>query len=284
MSPGRIGTLALRNRIIMASMGTNLAEPTGHVGERSIRFYEERAKGGVGLIVIGVASVAFPAGACNVNQVAISDDKFIPDLKKLTDRIHAHGAKCAIQLQHAGKVARMDIAHGRPMWVPSEFQYDTGDLLKNLTSDEMAAVTSSIMKEGAGISFQVMTDEDISAAIKYFSDAAQRAIQAGFDGIEIHGAHGYLISSFISPKTNLRTDEYGGSVENRSRLLTDVIKATRKRVGDDFPIWCRIDGKEIDVEGGISIEDAKQTAVYAEKAGADAVHISAYGNPAKSAA
>jgi len=284
LTPGNIGSLELRNRIIVSSMGENLAEPDGFMGERMQRFYEERAKGGAGLIIIGVASVAHPAGTGNVNQVAISDDKFIPTLTQFTDRIHAHGAKVAFQLHHGGKVARMDIPAGRPRLVPSEYVDDGGDLMADLTADEIAALTASMMKPGAVFEFHPMTTDEIKSLIGRFADAAERAKRAGADGVEIHGAHGYIISSFISPKTNKRSDEYGGSIENRARLLTDVIKAVRARVGDDFPVWCRLDGKEIMVEGGITAEMAQQTAMLAEAAGANAIHVSAYGNPSRTAA
>jgi 2,4-dienoyl-CoA reductase-like NADH-dependent reductase (Old Yellow Enzyme family)/thioredoxin reductase len=284
LAPGHIGKLELRNRIIVASMGENLAEPDGFMGERIQRFYEERAKGGAALIIIGVAGVAHPAGTSNVNQVGISDDKFIPKLKQFADRIHAQGAKVALQLHHGGKVARMDIPGGRARLVPSEYVEDGGDLLTHLTDDEAATLTASMLQPGAVFDFHPMTTDDIKALIGRFADAAERAKRAGVDGVEIHGAHGYIISSFISPKTNKRTDEYGGSIENRARLLTEVIKAVRARVGNDFPVWCRLDGKEIMVDGGITEETAQQTAMLAEAAGADAIHVSVYGNPSKTAA
>ena len=126
LAPGRIGSLEIRNRILMSPMGSNLAQEDGHLGERIKRYYEERARGGVGLIIVGVGAISFPAGACNPNQIAISDDAFLPGLSDLTRRVHAHGAKIAIQLQHAGKVAVRDIADGRPMWAPSVVPYKAG--------------------------------------------------------------------------------------------------------------------------------------------------------------
>jgi 2,4-dienoyl-CoA reductase-like NADH-dependent reductase (Old Yellow Enzyme family) len=108
LSPGRIGAVEIRNRIVMAPMGSNLAEADGYVGERITRYYEARAQGGVGLIIVGVGAIAYPAGACIPNQVAISDDAFVPGLRSLTARVHTHGAKIAIQLQHSGKVARVE--------------------------------------------------------------------------------------------------------------------------------------------------------------------------------
>ncbi len=279
LSPGRIGSLETRNRIVMAPMGSNLAEASGHCGERIQRYYEERAKGGAGLVIMGVGAIAFPAGACNPNQVAISDDEFLPGLRAVADRVHAHGAKVAIQIQHAGKVATRDIAAGRPMWVPSVPELKAGDLFNDLTPEEVAGVTAYMAEPGARVRFHEMTHEDIAELIEMFAAAAERAKRAGFDGVEIHGAHGYIISCFLSPASNHRDDEYGGPLENRARLLVEVIRATRERVGPDFPLWCRLDSKEFRVEGGIAVEDAWRTAEMAEEAGVDAIHVSAYADP-----
>jgi 2,4-dienoyl-CoA reductase-like NADH-dependent reductase (Old Yellow Enzyme family) len=279
LAPGRIGALELRNRVVMTPMGSNLAQEDGHVGERSKRYYEARAKGGAGLVIVGVGAIAFPAGACIPNQVAISDDVFLPGLQDLTDRLHAHGAKVAIQLQHAGKVATQDMAAGRPMWVPSVPSLSAGDLLQDLTPDEVQGVIGYLAKPGAAVRFHEMTTEDIRTLIEMFADAAARARRAGFDGVEIHAAHGYLISAFLSPESNHREDEYGGPLESRARLLVEVIQAVKQRVGRDFPVWCRLDAKEFRIENGITAADAQRTAELAEAAGADAIHVSAYADP-----
>jgi hypothetical protein len=136
LSPGRIGQLELPNRIVMTPMGSNLAEPDGTLGERIIRYYEERARGGVGLLIVGVGAIAHPAGACNPNQVGISDDSFLPGLRELCRRVHAHGARIAVQLQHAGKVATRDMAAGRPMLTPSVPERKFGDLMNDMTAEE----------------------------------------------------------------------------------------------------------------------------------------------------
>jgi 2,4-dienoyl-CoA reductase-like NADH-dependent reductase (Old Yellow Enzyme family)/thioredoxin reductase len=279
LAPGRIASMEIRNRIVMAPMGSNLAAEDGHVGERLIRYYEERARGGVGLIIVGVGAVAHPAGVCIPKQVAISNDGFLPGLEALTRRLQAHGAKVAIQLQHGGKVARQDMEAGRPMWVPSVPTLAAGDLLNDLTPDEIQAVIGHLAKPGAAVRFHEMTTADIGVLIEQFADAAQRARRAGFDGVEIHAAHGYLLASFLSPASNRRTDEYGGSLENRARLLVEVIGAVKERAGSDFPVWCRLDGREFHIENGVTIEDAQHTAVLAEAAGADAIHVSAYADP-----
>ncbi|MFN8544428.1 MAG: FAD-dependent oxidoreductase [Candidatus Binatia bacterium] len=279
LAPGRIGTLETRNRIVMTPMGSNLAEPDGHVGERLVRYYEARARGGVGLVIVGVGAIAWPAGACLPNQVAISDDRFLPGLRMLTDRLHAHGAKVAIQLQHAGKVATQDMAAGRPMWVPSIPDLTAGDLFQDLSLEEIQRLTSYITAPGAAIAHHEMTRDDIRTVVTAFAHAADRARRAGFDGVEIHGAHGYLLSSFLSPASNHRTDDYGGPLENRARLLLEVIHAVRTQVGTAFPVWCRLDACEYRVEHGITEDDARRTAELAAAAGLDAIHVSAYADP-----
>jgi 2,4-dienoyl-CoA reductase-like NADH-dependent reductase (Old Yellow Enzyme family)/thioredoxin reductase len=276
LSPGRIGALQIRNRILMAPMGSNLAESDGTMGERIKRYYEERARGGVGLLIVGVGAIAFPAGACNPNQVAISDDRFIPDLRELTTRVHAQGAKVAMQLQHAGKVAVRDMVDGRAMWVPSEAKLKRGDLTHDLTAEEMQQFVGDLGQPGAKVHFHVMTERDIATLIEWFAAAAERAKRAGFDGIELHAGHGYMLSCFLSPATNHREDAYGGDIEGRARLLVEVIRAVKARVGAEFPVWCRIDAKEFRTPGGISEADGLRAAELAAEAGADAIHVSAY--------
>ncbi len=280
LSAGRIGRLELRNRIIMTPMGSNLAQSDGHCGERIQAYYEARAKGGAGMVIVGVGSISWPEGSCNPNQVAISRDEFIPGLKALTDRVHQHGCKAAIQIQHAGQIAVCDIAAGRPMLVPSTPKPKREDMTPALTADELATYVKSFTKEGAKIEYKVVDQNDIQQLVKDFADAAERAQRAGFDGVEIHAGHGYILSSFLSPASNQRDDDYGGSLENRARLLVEVLQAIRERVGDEFALWCRLDAKEFHIEGGITLEDACQTAKIAEKAGADAIHVSAYANNA----
>jgi len=279
LAPGRIGSLEIRNRILMSPMGSNLAEADGHVGERIIRYYEERARGGVGMAIVGVGAISFPAGACNPNQVAISDDAFLPGLSRLAERVHAHGAAIAIQLQHAGKVAVRDIVDGRPMWVPSVLPFKAGDLTSDLTKAEMERFVGSLSRPGARVAFHEMSGDDIAHLVERFADATDRAKRAGFDGVELHAGHGYILSSFLSPATNKRSDEYGGVIENRARFLVETLHAVKARVGASFPVWCRLDSKEFRTKGGIGEEDACRTAELAEAAGADAIHVSAYADP-----
>lgn len=284
LSSGRIGALELRNRIIMSPMGTNLSEADGHCGERIQAYYEARAKGGAGLLIVGVASIAWPSGACNPNQVAISSDEFLPGLRALAARIKQHGARAAIQLQHAGKVAVCDIAAGRPMLVPAIPHNSRDEMSAALTPEEMAAFVKSYTKKGARVEYKVADRDDIRELTERFAAAAERARRAGFDGVELHAGHGYILSEFLSPHVNQREDEYGGCLQNRARLLVEVIRAVKARAGRDFPVWCRIDSMEYRTEGGICLADAAATAVLAEAAGADAIHVSAYANPSSGAA
>jgi 2,4-dienoyl-CoA reductase (NADPH2) len=279
LAPGRIGPVEVRNRILLSAMGTNLAEPDGHAGERIQRHYEERARGGAGIVIAGVGAIAYPAGACIPRQLAISSDAFLPGLRALAKRVHAHGAKVAIQLQHAGKVATQDTAAGRPLWVPSAVAGKRGDLMNDLAPHEVAAIAAPFTKPGASFGFHEMTREDIATLVGWFADAADRVRRAGFDGVEIHGAHGYLLSSFLSPASNARTDEYGGTLENRARLLCEVIRAVKARVGGDLAVWVRLDATEFRVANGITLEDAQRSAELAEAAGADAIHVTAYADP-----
>jgi 2,4-dienoyl-CoA reductase-like NADH-dependent reductase (Old Yellow Enzyme family) len=279
LSPGRLGPLELKNRILMTPMGTNQERSDGQLGERILDYYEARARGGVALVIAGVAAITWPEGACNPNQAALSDDRFLPDWEELALRCHRHGAKVAAQLQHASKVAQEDVKAGRPMWVPSVPEAKAGDLFAELTREEVAKAASAYQAPGAKVAYHVMTEADIAYAVERFADAAARAQRAGLDGVELHAGHGYLLSAFLSPASNRRTDAYGGGLEGRARFLVETIRAVRARVGAGFAVWCRLDAKEFRIPGGIGEEDGRRAAALAEAAGADAVHVSAYADP-----
>ena len=271
--PGQIGTMRLKNRMFVTAMGTNLALADGSCGQSLIDYHERQAKGGAALIVMGVAGVAWPDGGNMPRQVAISDDRFIPGLKALADAVHAHDCKLATQLHHGGMVAAQDSREGRPVWVPSIPVNKSGNFINGFLPGELAAMFDA---DAPAMQFHVMDQTDIDKVIGQFADAAVRAKTAGLDGVEIHGGHGYLISEFLSPRTNKRDDLYGGTLENRARLLIDIIKAVRAAVGADYPVWCKLDSAEFGVEEGISLTDAKATAKMAEMAGVDAITVSAY--------
>lgn len=272
LSPGRIGSLELKNRIAVTAMGVSLSEDDGTVGEKMIAFHEEQAKGGVALIITGVAGVAWPVGAVATAQTAISDDKFIPGLKAMTDRVHAHGAKIAAQLHHGGFVAGYSSARwGHPLWGPAVPPPYKGDFMTYFLPEEMGGVGGV-----AAPALKILEQADIDLVVQQFGEGARRAKEAGFDGIEIHGGHGYLLSSFTSPVTNTRTDGYGGTRENRLRLTLEVIAAIRKAVGRDYPVWIKLDSREVGKPGGITIEDAVANAKMVEAAGVDAITVTAY--------
>jgi 2,4-dienoyl-CoA reductase (NADPH2) len=281
MSPGRIGELELRNRIMLAAMGSNFAEEDGSCGERIQAYYEERARGGAGLLVMETSTVAWPAGSTMPNMVGFSDERFLPGLASLADRVHRHGARIAAQLNHGGKVAQEDVAAGRDILVPSIPNKGRSDMFELLTPTELSNFVKAAGPDGRGPRYREMTREDIHWLVGKFADAAEIAVQAGFDAVEIHAGHGYVLSSFLSPAVNKRTDEYGGSRENRARLLCEVIAAVRDRVGAGFPILVRFDAFEYRIDGGITLADAVETARLAEAAGADALDVSAYGNTAR---
>ncbi|MFH0847443.1 MAG: FAD-dependent oxidoreductase [Chloroflexota bacterium] len=248
--PFSLGGMNLRNRIVMPPMVVRFATDDGFITDRSVAYYGARAKGGAGLI-IQEATFVRPDGQILANEPAIYDDRFIPGLRRVTEAIHRHGAKAAVQLIHGGRTAFFGIP-GVPIG-PSP----------------VAAPGYSVPKE--------MSLTDIGEVIDTFARAAYRARQAGYDAVEIHGAHGYLIDQFISPIANRRGDAYGGSVANRARLLVEVIGAVREALGRSFPVWCRINGREFGTEGGETLEDAREVARLAEKAGACAIHVSATG-------
>jgi 2,4-dienoyl-CoA reductase (NADPH2) len=279
LSPLRIGQVELRNRIAMAPMGVEIVEGDGKVREPVVRYYEERARGGAGLLITENTAACYPRGANTAHEIGVSDDAFIPGLKSLAEAVHAHGARIAIQLAHHGKVGRLDTVEGRALLMPSPPAPGQGRPLGplDLTHEEMALMAKAA--GGGRPTIREATHEDLAGLVSDFAAAAERARRAGFDAVEIHGAHGYIFSEFLSPAWNHREDEYGGSVENRARLLCEVIRACKARAGEDFTVWSRIDAHEFRIEGGIELEHAERTAELLEAAGADAIHVSAYSNP-----
>ncbi|MFZ3172380.1 MAG: NAD(P)/FAD-dependent oxidoreductase [Carboxydocellales bacterium] len=246
-SPFKIGSLELRNRIVMPPMGTGYPGPEGQVTQQMIAYFAERAKGGVGLIITEGFAV-FDMGKCCPSFLA-SRDEFIPQMKELTSVVHSYGAKIGKQIWHPGRQTTQEIMKGKPVVAPSPVPSPVGGLVP----DEL-------------------TEEGISEIIELFIRAAERAKLAGFDLVEIHAAGGYLPSQFLSPHINLRKDRWGGSIENRTRLLTEIIKGIKARVSQDFPVCVKFNGEDF-VAGGNTLIEAKQIAVLLQEAGADVLHV-----------
>jgi 2,4-dienoyl-CoA reductase (NADPH2) len=277
---GRIGTMQLKNRMLVTAMGVNLAEADGSCGDRIIAFHERQAQGGAGMIVLGVAGVGWPHGGNQPRQVAISEDRHIPGLQRLADAVHKHGAKLATQLHHGGLVAVQDMKEGRPVWIPSMPEPSVSDLGSSMLESEMQAFHNP---DAPPPDLHVMTQDDINTLVELFAVGADRAKRAGIDGVEIHGGHGYIISEFLSPALNRREDNYGGTLENRARLLLEIISAVRERVGKDYPVWVKLDSEEFGKREGITLPDARTTAALAEAAGVDAITVSAYHDTSRGA-
>jgi 2,4-dienoyl-CoA reductase-like NADH-dependent reductase (Old Yellow Enzyme family)/thioredoxin reductase len=204
-----------------------------------------------------------PSVRCNISfqgspsyQASLGDDKFIPGWRKLTDAAHKYNAKIAIQIMHGtlenwnGKAVQVSPS---PLIVPARIMGILGGPPHELTVDEIAE------------------------RVEWFASAARRAKEAGFDGVEIHGAHQYIVAAFLSSATNQRRDKYGGSIENKARFLVEILQAIRKEAGPDFPVWVRFNAQEWGVENGITIEETKQTIPLVVAAGAQALHVSGYG-------
>ncbi|MQW75752.1 FAD-dependent oxidoreductase [Nocardioides sp. dk4132] len=278
MASGRIGPMALSNRIVLPAMDMNVSEH-GEIEQTEIDHYVARAAGGAGLVITGACAIAFPHGAASMKEPGLSDDRYIPGLKALADAIHAAGSKLCIQSTHHGKVARVDVANDRPVLAPNQpdYSYDMSALADSTPSElaRMGAATA-----GKPTVYQDMTHEDIAWLVSTWADAAERVAKADADAIEIHVAHGYILGVFLNRRDNLRTDEYGGPLVNRARLACEVISAVKERVGDRLAVLVRVSGEEYGQEGGLTLDEAVEAAQLFEAAGADAIHVTGWGrNP-----
>jgi 2,4-dienoyl-CoA reductase-like NADH-dependent reductase (Old Yellow Enzyme family) len=252
LTPGRIGQVEIPNRIVMPPMTTRTADAEGFVTDDSVAYYMARVRGGVGLITVEMASPT-RAGRHRRHEMGIYDDRFLPGLTRLVAEIHGGGAKCSIQLGHGGGHTRRDICGEEPV-APSAIPHPVFE-----TTFETIVP-------------KAMTHDDIAETTAAYAAAAARAEKAGFDVVEIHAAHGYLISQFVTPFENHRTDEYGGSLENRARFGLGVLRAVKAAV--KIPVIYRVSVDDFFPEGS-PYEEGRQIALWAAEAGADALHIAA---------
>ena len=250
-SPGEIGNLEIKNRLIKPGQHMGTADEKGFITPLQLKLYTDWAKGGVGLIIVEMAAIDFEGAAELPMQILIGSDEYIPGLASLAEAIKSNGARAGCQISHGGgcKV-------GEPSYGPSKYPY------VNILGIQQES------KE--------MNEAQIEETIENYGQAGGRVKKAGFELVEIHMAHGYLPDAFFSPKYNLRTDKWGGSLEKRMRFPIEVLKSVKKYVGNDFPVMCRISGTEWE-EGGTTLVDSIPLAQALEKNGADAINVSSAG-------
>jgi 2,4-dienoyl-CoA reductase-like NADH-dependent reductase (Old Yellow Enzyme family)/thioredoxin reductase len=243
-----INGMTLKNRAVMPPMGTGYGNPDSTVSDRLVAYLSRRAQGGTGLIITEVCAVD-ARGKGFPHEIGIWSDAFIPGLARIPEALHHFGAKAALQLHHAGRETFEDAIGAIP--------------------EAPSAIPSVIL----GQPCEAMSLERIAQVVEAFASAAGRAKAAGFDAVELHGAHGYLLNQFLSPFSNQRDDKYGGSDENRARFVLEIIAAVRKKAGNDFPVWIRVSADEL-VRGGYDLSFMQKFAPLMVSAGVDAIHCS----------
>lgn len=247
--PFTVRHMTAKNRIVMAPMGTNFAKQNGELSEDHIRYYEQRAKGGTGTIIVENVDIDYPQGSNGTTQLRIDRDNFMPRLYELCEAVHKHGSCIAVQINHAG-AATLESRIGR-----------------------QPISASNIPSKAGGEVPRPMSKAEILHVVKKFGEAAKRAQACGFDAVEIHAGHSYLLSQFLSPLTNHRQDEFGGTPRNRARFTEMVVNEVRRQVGPLFPIFIRISADEL-MEGGNTLDDTIEYLQYFIKE-VDVVDVSA---------
>ena len=255
-NPITVRGVTIRNRIVMAPMNTNFAESDGSVGERFTRYYVERGKGGTGLLIVSSAYIDAKAKK-RMGSLLLDDDRFIPTFRAFATAVHATGAKVLQQLNHNGRLLT-----------------SSKELKTSVSASATIVGPSAIPHLSSGAIPHALTVGEIRELVEKFGQAARRAKEAGFDGVELHGSHGYLINEFYSRYSNRRTDEYGGSLENRMRFPVEVYRRVRELTGDDFLVSYRINGREFaPIE--TPIEEIIALGQRLEQEGVDFLHVSA---------
>ena len=248
--PGMIGGLEIKNRIVMPAMGCSLAESTGEAGARMIKYYADRARGGAGLIITEITRVDDETGVGTPNQLSVTNTHMIAQLSRLVEAVHAYDTKLFVQLHHPGNQTPSRLIGGRQPVSASD-------------------VTCKVIGEEP----RELTTKEVEGMVKKFVTGAVIAQKAGVDGVEIHAAHGYLVSQFLSPHTNKRADKYGGSFQGRMRFVTEIIMGIKAFCGPKFPISVRINGSDY-LPDGITEEDGIAQAKYLEALGISCLNVS----------
>ena len=244
----KILNMEMKNRFVRGALWEELADDKGHLTKELIDIYKELAKGGVGTITTGYAYVTEHEKP-NPGMMGIYEDSFIPEYKKFTDEIHELGANIVMQIVYGGFMTDYNVGE-RVIWGPSTMQNEMG-----------------------GTWSREMTKEDIKYLVKRYKDAARRVKASGFDAVEIHAGHGYLLSQFISPYYNKREDEYGQSIDNRGRIIFEIYQAMREEVGEDFPIFIKLNSADYVKEGGLTMQDSLYVARKLAKLGINAIEV-----------
>ncbi len=255
--PLSIGPLELKNRLVMSPMEVDFGAADGSVTPRAVDYYAARARGGVGLVVVEATCVDTPAGRISPYQLVIDRDGVLPGFECLVEAVLGHGARVLLQLQHAGRKTSSTLTGQVP-------------------------VAPSAVASHQGETPRALTEAEIAELVERYAAAAARAQVAGFDGVEIHAAHGYLVAQFLSPTYNRREDRYGGPVENRARFLLETVAAVRRRVGGEYPVFVRLSAIEYEatdelrpVAQGLTLDDTRHVARLLEEAGVSSIDVSA---------
>ena len=290
-TPKKIGTMEVKNRVVMNAAEFSLGQTDGCPTERMIEYYVERAKGGVGLIIPGITRVNDMGAASTFTQLSMANDYNIEPMRKMARRIHEAGAKLCIQLHHPGRQGYASAINSLPLVIPLVRRFPgLPDLLFKATplllGLEAKKICFSVQSPSGGelsahgaTRIHAMSKREVKKLIKDFIDAAERCRKADVDAVELHATHGYIIQQFLSPHTNKRTDEYGGSFENRLRFLSEIVTGIKERCGKDYPLIVRLCADEMYEKigrpgEGYTLETGVRIAKELEKLGVDAIDVS----------
>ncbi|MFQ6070167.1 MAG: NADH:flavin oxidoreductase [Candidatus Aminicenantales bacterium] len=247
-TPFRIGQLKVENRFVRCATHDFMASKEGFITERQVSLFKKLAQGEVGLIITGHAYI-HPSGKASPFQIAVDSDAFVEGLKKITDAVHNYPSRILLQLSHAGRQTRPSLCSCTPL------------------------APSPVYEPNFKVKPKEMSEDEIEEVIEAFIKAAGRAREAGFDGVELHAAHGYLLSSFISPFTNRRKDRWGGSIVNRSRIIIEILRGIKKQQGKNFPVIIKLNSSDF-FPGGLEIEESLKIAKILDEEGIDGIEVS----------